>query len=125
MSKPDPQLDDQRAARDRARAEFSRRLASAKVDLAPAALKRRVVAEAQQTTLSVAQQAIEIANDSRGVVAATASALLIWLARKPIMAGAGKLVQRYQARKLTKPIGDRFKRLIDDSWRRLKEYADE
>jgi hypothetical protein len=97
----------------------------AKVDLAPAALKRRVVAEAQQTTLSVAQQAIEIANDSRGVVAATVAALMLWLARKPAMAGAGKLLQRYRSRKITKTIGDRCKRLIDDSWRRLKEYADE
>jgi hypothetical protein len=125
MTKLDPQLDEQRAARDRARAEFSRRLASAKVDLAPAALKRRVVAEAQQTALSAAQQAIEIANDSRGVVAATASVLMLWLARKPIMAGAGKVFQRYQTRKAAKSVGGRAKLLMDDFWRRFKEYADE
>ncbi len=129
MSKPDPALAEQRAARNRARAEFSRRLAVAKADLAPAALKRRVIAEAQQTTLSVAQQAIEIANDSRGVVAATVAALLLWLARKPVMASASHWLHRYRTRKALntfgKSIGNRFKRLIDDSWRRLKEYADE
>lgn len=125
MSKPDRQLSDQRAERNRARAEFTRRLGLARTDLAPAVLKRRAVAEAQRTTISVAQQAIEIANDSRGVVAATIGALLLWVARKPIIARAGPLLQRFQTRPAPTPLGDRFKLLIEDYWHRLKEYADD
>ncbi len=126
MSKPDPQLADTRAARDRARAEFQRRLTQAKVDLAPAVLKRRAITEAQRTSLAVAHQAIDIANDSRGVVAATVAALLLWLARKPIIARAAPLLRRFQTRKAApRAVGDRLKLLIDDYWHRLKEYADE
>lgn len=126
MSKPDPVLATQRAARDSARAVFNSRLAAAKVDLAPAELKRRVVAEAQRSTLSVAHQAIEIANDSRGVVAATVAALALWLARKPIMAGAARLTHRFRTRKtMPRRVADQAKLLLDGYWRRLKEYADE
>lgn len=125
MSKPDL-LAAQRAARLLARADFTRQLAQAKVDLAPTALKRRVIAEAQRTSLSVAQQAIEIANDSRGIVAATAGVLALWLARKPIMANAGKLVLRYRTRKSApRAVGERIKLAMNDYWHRLKEYADE
>lgn len=126
MSKPDPTLVEHRAARNRARDEFNRQLAQARADLAPTMLKRRVLAEAQRTTLSVAQQAIEIANDSRGVVAATVAALALWLTRKPIMAEAGKLLHRYRTRN-AKPelLGDRVKLVVADYWQRLKEYAHE
>ena len=76
--------------------------------------------------MSAAQQAIEIANDSRGVVAATGTALVLWLARKPILAGANTLLARYQTRKsVTKTLGHRVKLLKADYWRKLKEYADE
>ena len=122
MSKANRLLADQRAARDRARAEFNRQLAQAKIDLAPAVLKRRIAAEVQKTSLSVAHQAIDIASDSRGIVAATVAALVLWLARKPIMAGAGKLWQRAQAPATPR---ERIKHLIAPYWRKLKEYADE
>jgi hypothetical protein len=126
MSKSDRQLADQRAARNLARAEFNRRLAQARVDLAPAVLKRRAVAEAQRTALSAAHQAIDIANDSRGVVAATVAALMLWYTRRPIMAGAGKLLHRFQNRKAARrSLGDRIKLLTGTYWQRLKEYADE
>ena len=126
MSKPDTTLAEKRAARTRARAEFQRRVGIAKVDLAPAVLKRRAMDEAQRKALSVAHQAMDIANDSRGVVAATVAALMLWLTRKPILAGAGRLSQRVQARRAArKSVRARFKLIIDDYWHKLKEYADE
>ncbi len=126
MTKPSPQLVQQRAARNLARGEFQRRLGLAKVDLAPAVLKRRAVAEAQRTTLSVAQQAIDIANDSRGIVAASVAAILLWLTRKPIMAGASGLFYRFRTRKSrSRKIGDRLKLATGEYWRRFKEYADD
>jgi len=126
MRKADPTLVERRTALLRARAEFRHRLGRAKVDLAPAELRRRVVAEAQRTALSAAHQAVEIASDSRGVVAATGAALVMWVARKPIFAGANALLDRFQTHKsVPRSIGDRIKRVTADAWRKLKEYADE
>lgn len=126
MSKPAPQLASQRAARDRARADFQRRLGVARVDLAPEVLKRRALAEAQRTSLAVAHQAIDIANDSRGVVAATVAAIVLWFTRKPITAGARRLIYRLRTRKtLSRKIGDRVKLVSDNYWRRFKEYAND
>ncbi len=123
MSKADRLLAEQRVARDLARAEFNRRLGRAKVDLAPPVLKRRIVAELQQTSLSVARQAIDIASDNRGVVAATVATLLVWLTRKPIVAGANKLSGRFKGGK-SSPT-DKLKLVVASYWRKLKEYADE
>ncbi|MDP9057025.1 MAG: hypothetical protein M3N34_06835 [Pseudomonadota bacterium] len=126
MIRSDPRLAERRATLKRARAEFRHRLGRAKVDLAPAELKRRVTAEAQRTALSAAHQAMEIAGDSRGVVAATAAALMLWVARKPIFAGANALLDRFTMRKsVPERIGDRIKLVTANAWRRLKEYADE
>ncbi len=125
MSKSDLRLAERRAVRNRTRAEFARRLGQARIDLAPAVLKRRVVAEAQRTALSVAHQAIDIASDSRGVVAATGGALVLWLVRKPILVGANTLLNRFQThRSARRSFGDRTKLLMVDYWRKLKEYAD-
>lgn len=122
MSKSDPELAERRAARNRARAELLRELTQAKADLAPAVLKRRVMAETQRTALSAAHQAVDIASDSRGVIAATGAALVLWFVRKPILAGAGGLIARYRTR--YSPAG-RAKLLVADYWRKLKDYADE
>jgi hypothetical protein len=126
MSNSVPQLAEKRAARTRARAEFQRRIGIAKVDLAPAVLKRRAVTEAQRKTMSVAHQAIDIANDSRGIVAATVAALLLWLARKPIMGGANRAFNRFQMRRAaSKTLSGRMRLLADGYWQKLKDYADD
>lgn len=129
MKQADQLLAHQRAARDAARAVFARHFAEAKVDFAPAVLKRRVVAELQQVSMSAATQALEIANDNRGVVAATTAALLLWLGRRPALAGAKSLVARIKPKPksiwpksiLPKSMGHR----VDGYWRKLKDYADE
>jgi hypothetical protein len=116
-------LAEQRIARDRARAEFKRRLGLAKEDLAPPVLKRRAIDELQQASLSVARQAIDIASDNRGIVAATVATLFVWLTRKPIWKGANKLSERFKSHE-SSPT-EKLKALAVDYWHRLKEYADE
>ena len=120
MSNADRDLADKLAARDRARAEFKRRLTLAKVDLAPAVVKRRAVAEVRQTAISVSKQTLEIAGEYPGIIAATVTALLLWLTRKPLAAGAIRLAGRFQRPR--SPI-DRLKLLMADTYRKLKEYA--
>ena len=125
MNEPELLLAERRAARNAARAHFDRVLGLAKTDLAPPVLKRRVVAEAQRTALSLAREAIDIASDSRGIVATTGGLLVLWLARRPILAGAKTLLNRFKTRRTPKSIGDRIKLLKADTWRKLKDYADE
>lgn len=91
MSVGERQLGELRAARDAARQAFDERLGRAKVDLQPTALKQRVVADAKVKAMALATEAIEIANDSRGVVIGTGAALALWLARRPLGRAAAEL----------------------------------
>jgi hypothetical protein len=122
VTKSDRLLANRRRARDAARAGFNLRVSAAKADLQPAVLKRRVIAEVQKQSLAAATTAAEIANDSRGVVAATALALVLWFARKPITAGMVKLAGRLRRSK-SEPKS-RIKQMMD--WfHRLKESSDD
>ena len=119
-----PGLNAERAARDRARAEFKRRLGLAKVDLAPAVLKRRAIGEAQRTALSATRQAVDIANDSRGIVAATVAVIVLWLTRKPLGRTTNRLISRWRTRKsLRRRLEKRAGRVTHTYWQRLKDYA--
>lgn len=97
MSRAERRLAELRAARDRARYAFDRQLDKARVDLNPAAVKQRVVADAKVKAMALAGEAIEIANDSRGVVIGTGAALALWLARRPIGRAAAELWQTHVA----------------------------
>jgi hypothetical protein len=91
MSATERQLAELRAARDAARDALDSRIARARVDLEPAVLRQRVMADAKVKALALATEAIEIANDSRGVVIGTGAALALWLARRPIGRAAADL----------------------------------
>ncbi len=77
-------LDSLRASRDAARAQFTGRLERARNDLNMDAAKDRVMADLQHKGLRLANETIEIANDSRGIIAGTLTVLALYLARKPI-----------------------------------------
>lgn len=96
MNAAERRLAEIREARDAARDTFERRLGRAKVDLKPAAIKQRVVDDARHKAMELATEAIEIANDSRGVVIATGAALALWLARKPLGQAAFKLYAQWK-----------------------------
>ena len=95
MSKAEDRFAEVRAARDAARDAFDRQLARARTDLQPAAIRKRIVADARHKAMEVATEAIEIANDSRGVVIATGAALALWLARKPIGRAVAGMVAKW------------------------------
>lgn len=99
MSNAEDRLDQLRAARDAARATLTGRIDRAKPLATPAGLTKRVKQDLAHKARSVAVQAIEIASDNRGVVAATASALLLWFTRHQTMAGLSTLADKWAARK--------------------------
>ncbi|MDE2403471.1 MAG: hypothetical protein KGM17_01990 [Sphingomonadales bacterium] len=95
MSEAERRLAEMRAARDAARDRLARRLERAKDDLRPAVIKERVIADARHKAMELATEAIEIANDSRGVVVATGAALALWFARKPLGQAALSLYRQW------------------------------
>jgi len=102
-----------RATRDRARDQFEQRLGIARTELAPATVKSRLIADVKHKSLELATEAIEIANDSRGVVIGTAAALALWFARKPIGKAAMTLWQ-HPGRSETSAIWlDRIRKILN------------
>ena len=99
MSRADDQLTQLRAARDDARAALIRRIDQTRALATPAGLAKRVKQDLTHKARAAAVQAIEIAGDNRGVVAATASALLLWFTRKQALAGFGSLMAKWADRK--------------------------
>ena len=75
MSRADDQLTQLRAARDEARARLTRRIEQTRELATPAGLTRRLQRDLTAKARSAMVQAIEIAGDNRGIVAATASAV--------------------------------------------------
>lgn len=64
---------------------FEGRLAQVKEDLAARSIKGRIVAKAKDDALAVADEAIAVAKDNKGLVAATIAALLAWIFREPLV----------------------------------------
>lgn len=99
----DDQLAELRAARDHARARLNTRIARNRALATPAGLAKRVKQDIAHQARQAAVQAIEIAADNRGVVAATASALLLWAMRKQALSGVVSLFTAWEARKNSPP----------------------
>lgn len=74
-----------RANRTAAWALFEGRLAQVKADLAARGIKARIVAKAKDDALAVADEAIAVAKDNKGLVAASVGALLAWAFRAPLL----------------------------------------
>ena len=89
----------QREARDRARAGFATRLNKLREEMTPDAIAGRLIEDRTYKTQGVVGQAMEIANDNRGVVAGTVAALAMWAARRPMGRGLSALVSRIARRK--------------------------
>jgi len=85
MSDQGNRLSADRDVRDEARALLTERFNRLKTGLEERGLGQRMADEAAVRARAVATEAIEVANDSRGVVIGTLAVLAAWLLRKPIM----------------------------------------
>ena len=74
-----------RANRKAARALFEGRFAQVKDDLAARGVRDRIVAKAKDDALSVADEALAVAMDNKGLIAATVASLLAWAFRAPLL----------------------------------------
>ncbi len=91
MSQSNDPLAAERRRRDEALANVTKRFTRLKTGLAEKGVGERVADEAKGKAKALVKEAAEVANDSRGIIAATIGALAIWTWRKPIIAELGKL----------------------------------
>lgn len=80
MGKAAEQLKQDRAARDEAKGQFDVQLAQVKHEIQPETIAGKLTAR----TKHALGEAVEVADQNRGVIAGTLAALAIWYLRKPI-----------------------------------------
>lgn len=75
-----------RAARDAARQALEANVAQVKADLAARGIGGRIADKAVADATTALDEAVAIAKESKGIIAATGLALLLWLLRNPLAA---------------------------------------
>ncbi len=79
------QLKEDRALRNAARALVEADISHVKADFAAKNVGLRVASRMKEGAVDVYEDAVDIAEDNRGVLATLIAAVLIWFARNPIM----------------------------------------
>lgn len=85
MNEAESRLAEDRRNRSAARGLFDVRLGRVKADLAARPVPARIKRKAQDETLKAIDKGLDIASQSKGVVAATIGALALWVLRKPLI----------------------------------------
>ncbi len=111
MSAVDDELAFARAARDAARGALDGRVATLRGALTGRSLAGRLREEAATRFKDAADETLEVADQSRPVIVATLAALLAWLFRRPLLAGARAVMTRLGQ---GEPRG---------AWQRLREWT--
>ncbi|MBN8483496.1 MAG: hypothetical protein J0L50_01845 [Sphingomonadales bacterium] len=88
MSDAESRLAEDRRNRQAARGLFDTRLGRVKADLAARPVPERVKAKAVDEAAKAIDKGLEIAGQSKGVIAATIGALALWAFRKPLVQAA-------------------------------------
>ncbi len=98
MTGPEARFVEDRANRRAARAVVEAEVAQVKADLAARGIGGRIADTATRQVRAVAGDAVEIARDSKGVIAGTIGALALWFWRKPLIDGSKRLYSRLRHR---------------------------
>jgi len=92
VNKAERLLDDARDQRDSARARFDARLAIVRADLEARSVGGRIADKIGEEARDALDEAIDVAKESKGVIAGTIAALALWFLRHPIIAWAEELI---------------------------------
>ena len=79
------QLREDRALRNAARALFEADLANIKASLTGRSISSRIVDRIGEGAAEVLDEAIEVADNHKGVIATLIAAIVLWFARQPII----------------------------------------
>ena len=94
MSDNAARLAEDRANRVAARALFDADRAQVQADLAARGIGGRIADTAVGKAKEAGAEALEIAQDNKGVVAGTFAALLLWTFRNPLIAAVRRIVSK-------------------------------
>mgnify|MGYP001768120215 CR=1 FL=1 len=83
--------------RNALRHKLDRHVAQVKADLAARSVGGRVADAALAETKVAAQQSLDIARESKGIVAATAGLLALWFLRRPIIGWLDRLLPQSES----------------------------
>ena len=103
MSGTEDRLREDRANRQAARALFDTNLGQVQADLKARGIGGRVADKAKEEVSEAVAQGLEIASESKGVIAATLAALALWFFRAPLLRAMTGLFDRDEA---SPPDGD-------------------
>lgn len=81
-----------RAVRDNARAAFNARLEQVKFDLSARSIGERVAGKIGEEAFDALDYTLDVARDSKGIIAGTLAAVVLWLFRNPIIAWVERLL---------------------------------
>lgn len=96
MTELETRIAEDRTNRMAARQLVDARLSQVKADLAARGIGGRIADKAGEDARAMAGEALAVAKESKGIIAATAAALGLWLLREPLIAAVRNL--RGQAR---------------------------
>lgn len=92
MSEAEERLAQHRNLRGTARGLFDTRLAQVKADLAARSVGGRIKAKAKDEAFKAFDTGIDVAKESKGVIAATTGAILVWVFRAPLLRAVRELI---------------------------------
>lgn len=85
MTPIEQRLVEDRAMRDAAKALFNADVAQVRNDLASRGIGERIGNRASEAAMDMADEALELAGENKGVLGAGLAALLVWVFRAPLM----------------------------------------
>lgn len=94
MSEAEAQLAVDRVARAGARARLDARLAQIRNDLAARSIGGRITDKAKADAMAALEEGTAVARESKGVIAGTVAALLLWTFRAPLLAAFSRLLHK-------------------------------
>lgn len=85
MTDPATRLREDRAMRDAALALVIADVAQVRAELAGKSIPERILSRVTDGAVEVFEEAVEVADNNRGVLATLLAAIVIWFARNPII----------------------------------------
>lgn len=98
MSKNEPEVDSARDARNTTRIRLLGRFRSLKGDYAEKGIGERFGEQVTGKVSGAARDFVDVASESKGVIAGGVGLLGLWLARRPVMAIGGRWWSKLKAR---------------------------
>jgi hypothetical protein len=92
VSDLEQRLAEDKALRDAALGLFKADLALVRGDLADRGIGPRIADRLGESVMDILDDAIDYAEDNKGTIAAGIAAVVLWFARRPILAALGRLI---------------------------------